>query len=233
VLPRLINLAMQNTLATTERAQCVPRASGKVLEVGIGSGLNIPFYSPDLDTLVGVDPSVELWKLGRQRTAAAPFPIAYIGGTGEHIPLGDQRFDTVVTTWTLCSIPDPLAALKEMRRVLKPEGCLIFVEHGLAPDRRVQAWQHRLNPLWQRIAGGCNLQRRIDTLIVDAGFRLSQIERRYARGPKLFAFLYTGLARPLDTTTGQHPTGHSSTQEPGPWDNSPGQGQPSPGHTAG
>jgi len=177
VLPRLIHRTMQNTLAAVERARFMPCASGKVLEVGIGSGLNIPFYSPDLDTLVGLDPSVELWRLGRQRTAAAPFPIAYIEGSGEHIPLEDKRFDTVVTTWTLCTIPDPVAALKEMRRVLKPDGLLIFVEHGLAPDRRVQAWQNRLNPLWHWMAGGCNLNRMIDTVIAAAGFHISQPDR--------------------------------------------------------
>jgi len=213
VLPRLINRTMQNTRAAAERTRFVPCASGKVLEVGIGSGLNIPFYSPDLDTLVGLDPSVALWKLGRQRMAAAPFPIAYIGGSGEHIPLEDKMFDTVVTTWTLCTIPNPVTALKEMRRVLKPDGRLIFVEHGLAPDRRVQVWQNRLNPLWHRLAGGCNLQRRIDTLIADAGFRICQIEMGYLQGPKPFSFLYKGLARPIDTTAGQYPTGHRSTQE--------------------
>ena len=198
VLPRLINRTMQNKLAAAERTRCIPCASGTVLEVGIGSGLNIPLYSPDLDILVGLDPSVPLWKLRRQRTAAAPFPIAYIRGSGEHIPLEDQRFDTVVTTWTLCTIPDPVTALQEVRRVLKPDGRLIFVEHGLAPDRRVQAWQHRLNPLWYRLAGGCHLDRRIDTLIADAGFHICQLERGYLKGPKPFTFLYKGLARPLD-----------------------------------
>jgi SAM-dependent methyltransferase len=213
VLPRLINLTMQNKLAAAERTRFVPCASGKVLEVGIGSGLNIPLYSPDLDVLVGLDPSVPLWKLRHQRTAAAPFPITYIRGSGEHIPLEDQRFDTVVTTWTLCTIPNPVAALQEMRRVLKPDGRLIFVEHGLAPDRRVQAWQHRLNPLWHRLAGGCHLDRRIDTLIADAGFHICQLERGYLKGPKPFAFLSKGLARPLDLTAGQHSTGHSRTHE--------------------
>ncbi len=196
VLPRLINLTMQNTLAAAERTRFVPFASGKVLEVGIGSGLNIPFYSPDIETLVGLDPSVELWKLAHKRTAAAPFPIEYLGLSGEHIPLEDKTFDTVVTTWTLCTIPDPVTALKEMRRVLKQDGRLIFVEHGLAADRRVQVWQNRLNPLWNQIAGGCNLNRRIDTLISEAGFRISQIDTGYLKGLKPFSFLYKGLARP-------------------------------------
>jgi SAM-dependent methyltransferase len=216
VLPRLINRTMQNTLAAAERTRFVPCASGTVLEVGIGSGLNIPLYAPDLDILVGLDPSIPLWMLGRQRTAAAPFPIAYIRGSGEHIPLEDQRFDTVVMTWTLCTIPDPVTALKEMRRVLKPDGRLIFVEHGLAPDRRVQAWQHRLNPLWRRLAGGCNLDRRIDTLIADAGFHICQLDLGYLKGPKPFAFLYKGLARPLASPAGQHSTEQNRPQEQGP-----------------
>ena len=196
MLPRLINRTMQNKLAAAERARCVPVASGKVLEVGIGSGLNIPFYSLDLDTLVGLDPSVELWKLAHKRTASTPFPIEYIGGSGEHIPLEDKTFDTVVTTWTLCTIPNPVTALKEMRRVLKQDGLLIFVEHGVAADNRVQVWQNRLNPLWHQIAGGCNLNRMIDTLIAEAGFHIFQIETGYLKGLKPFSFLYKGLARP-------------------------------------
>lgn len=196
VLPRLINLTMQNKLAAAERAKFVPLASGKVLEIGIGSGLNIPFYSPTIDLLCGLDPSQELWKIARKRSADAPFPIEYIGLSGEHIPVDSQTFDTVVTTWTLCTIPDPVKALQEMRRVLKQGGRLIFIEHGLAPDSRVQACQNRLNPLWNRIAGGCNLNRAIDTLIQEAGFRFTQIDTGYMKGPKPFSFLYKGLAQP-------------------------------------
>jgi ubiquinone/menaquinone biosynthesis C-methylase UbiE len=196
VLPRLIDRTMQNHLAVAERTKFVPLAAGRVLEVGIGSGLNIPFYSRDVTALVGLDPSVALWQLARQRRAAAPFPVEYIGLSGEQIPLEDKTFDTVVTTWTLCTIPNPVAALKEMRRVLKPDGRCIFVEHGRAPDRRVQVWQNRLNPLWRRITGGCNLNRVIDTLIADAGFHISQIDMGYIKGPKPFSFLYKGLARP-------------------------------------
>jgi ubiquinone/menaquinone biosynthesis C-methylase UbiE len=196
VLPRLIDCTMQNKLATAERACFVPLASGRVLEVGIGSGLNLPFYSRNVTALIGVDPSGELWQLARQRVAAAAFPVEYIGLSGEQMPLEDETFDTVVTTWTLCTIPNPVTALKEMRRVLKPGGLLIFVEHGRAPDRRVQVWQNRLHPLWRRITGGCNLNRMIDTLIAEAGFRICQIDRGYVKGPRLFAFLYKGLARP-------------------------------------
>jgi ubiquinone/menaquinone biosynthesis C-methylase UbiE len=196
VLPRLIHLTMQNKLATAERAAWVPLASGKVLEVGIGSGLNIPFYSPSVVSLVGIDPSGELWDMARQRAALAPFPIEYMARSSEAIPVTDRTFDTVVITWTLCSIPNPMQALKEMRRVLKPDGRLIFVEHGLAPEPRVQVWQHRLNPLWNRLAGGCNLNRRIETLIAQAGFHMIQIDTGYLKGPKPAAFLYKGVARP-------------------------------------
>jgi ubiquinone/menaquinone biosynthesis C-methylase UbiE len=196
VLPRLINLAMQNTLAAAEREQYVPLASGKALEVGIGSGLNIPFYSPNVESLVGVDPSGALWHMARRRAELAPFPIEHLRLSGECIPAEDTTFDTVVTTWTLCTIPDPRKALAEMRRVLKPDGRLIFIEHGLAPERKVQVWQNRLNPLWKRIAGGCNLNRMIETLIADAGFHIVQLETGYLKGPKPPSFLYRGLARP-------------------------------------
>jgi ubiquinone/menaquinone biosynthesis C-methylase UbiE len=196
VLPRFINLAMQNKVAETERAKFVPLASGKVLEVGIGSGLNIPFYSQDIETLYGLDPSRELWHMARKRSARAPFPIEYIGLSGESVPMEDETVDTVVTTWTLCTIPDPIKALKEMRRVLKRDGLLIFVEHGQSSDNRVQVWQNRLNPLWNRVGGGCNLNRIIDTLISEAGFHITQIETGYIKGLKLFSFLYKGLARP-------------------------------------
>lgn len=196
VLPRLINLAMRNKAATAERARLVPLASGTVLEVGIGSGLNIPLYPPDLKRLYGLDPSPELWRLAQKRVSRAPFPIGFVESSAERIPLADRAVDTVVTTWTLCTIPDPVSALKEMRRVLKAEGQLIFIEHGRSPDGRVLAWQERLTPLWKRIAGGCNLDREIDALIAGAGFRITQIERAYSRGPKPFAYLYKGLARP-------------------------------------
>ena len=196
VLPRLINLAMQNKAAAAERAKFVPLASGKVLEVGIGSGLNIPFYSRHVETLYGLDPSRELWEMARKRADRTPFPIEHIGLSGENIPMQDKTFDTVVITWTLCSIIDPVQALVEMRRVLKQEGLLIFVEHGRSPDSRVQTWQNRLNPMWRRIGGGCNLNRSIDSLISKAGFRITQIETGYIKGAKPFSFLYKGLARP-------------------------------------
>jgi ubiquinone/menaquinone biosynthesis C-methylase UbiE len=145
--------------------------------------------------LYGLDPSRELWHLARERVGVVPFAVEYLGCSAEHIPMGDQSFDTVLITWTLCSIPNPLQALREMRRVLKHDGQLIFIEHGLSPDPRVRVWQHRLNPLWRRIAGGCHLNRPIDTLIETANFRISRIDRGYVRGGKLFSFLYKGVVQ--------------------------------------
>ena len=198
LLPRLIDLAMRSKADTAERAKLVPCASGVVLEVGIGSGLNLPFYGPRVERLYGLDPSIELWKLAQRRLARAPFPVEVLRASAERIPIEDMAVDTVVMTWTLCSIPVARQALQEMKRVLKPGGRLLFVEHGLASDRAVAAWQDRLNPLWRKVAGGCNLNRRIEDLIVGAGFRLTEIERGYGGGPKPMAYLYRGVARPAD-----------------------------------
>ncbi|MGH7419830.1 MAG: class I SAM-dependent methyltransferase [Candidatus Rokuibacteriota bacterium] len=198
VLPRLIHLAMRNKAATAERAKFVPLASGTVLEVGVGSGLNLPFYGPKVRALFALDPSRELWTMARRRVARTPFPVEFLASSAERIPLGEMTVDTVVTTWTLCTIPKPAEALAEMRRVLKPEGQLIFVEHGRSPDRRVLAWQDRLTPVWARVAGGCHLNRTIDDLVVGAGFRVTEIERAYSRGPKAFSYLYKGVAQRLD-----------------------------------
>jgi len=196
ILPRLINLFMRNKVAMAERRKLVPLASGTVLEVGIGSGINLPLYGRDVEALVAVEPSLETWRLARRRVSRAPFPIEFLGCSAEQIPLEDKTVDTVVTTWTLCTIPDPVRALGEMKRVLKPEGQVIFVEHGRSPDSRVLVWQNRLNPLWNRIGGGCNLTRKIDDLILEAGLRITRMETGYVRGPKPLAYLYRGLARP-------------------------------------
>jgi len=195
VLPRLIDLSMRNKAVMLERARFVPLASGKVLEVGIGSGLNFQFYGAKVEKLHGLDPSLELQKMARRRAKTAPFPVEFVESSAESIPMEDHSFDTVVTTWTLCTIPNPVKALKEIKRVLKPDGQLIFVEHGRSPDSRVLAWQNWLNPLWNRIGGGRNLNRKIDDMVVEAGFRITQIERTYSKGPKPFTYLYKGFAR--------------------------------------
>jgi SAM-dependent methyltransferase len=173
VLPRL-----------TERARLVPLASGVVLEVGIGSALNLPFYGRSVEKVYGVDPSRELWGIGQLRVEAPPFPVELLSCSAERIPLDAAVADSAVSTWTLCTIADPGAALREIRRVLKPAGHLLFIEHGQAPDAGVEAWQNRLTPIWKRMAGGCHMNRKIDALITQAGFRVSCNSRRAMRaGP--------------------------------------------------
>lgn len=195
LLPRLIDLAMRNPQATRYRRKFIPAARGRVLELGAGSGLNLPFYGTGVTGLFALDPSAELLRLARRKRAPAGFPVEYLPCSAEAIPLADRSVDTVVSTWTLCSIPDALRALGEARRVLKPGGTLIFVEHGWAPDPGVQRWQQRLNPTWRRLAGGCNLDRRIDRLIREAGFDLADLHNEYLRGPRPFTYTYSGHAR--------------------------------------
>lgn len=196
VLPWLIDLFMRNKEARRYRGQVIPRAAGRVLEIGMGSGLNLPFYGPGVRHLFALEPSPQLRKMAGRRTRGTPFTVEFLDRSAEEIPLESASVDTVVTTWTLCSIPDAVRALHEMRRVLKPGGELLFVEHGLAPEPGVQAWQHRLNPLWNRIGGGCNLDRRIDGLISGAGFRLAELETGYAKGLRFLSFMYSGRAIP-------------------------------------
>jgi len=195
VLPRLLDFSMRSKEASRYRGRVVPAARGRVLEMGIGSGLNLRFYGGDVTAVVGVDPSPEMLRLARPKAAAAPFPVDFVNQSGETLPFDDAGFDSVVATWTLCTIGEPLRALGEMRRVLKPDGELLFVEHGRSPDRGVEAWQDRLNPLWRRIGGGCNLNRRIDELVRAAGFRVARLETGYAKGPRPMAYIYEGRAR--------------------------------------
>jgi len=194
VLPRLIDLAMKDEAATARRSELIPTATGSVLEVGIGSGRNIPFYSPTVTRVHGVDPSAELLAMASKKIDLVRFPVELTCHSAEHLPVDSSSIDTVVTTWVLCSIPDPLAALHEMRRVLKPEGRLLFVEHGFSPDPNVHAWQRRLNPIWKRIGGGCNLDRKIDRLIASAGFSVAQLQTMYLPGPRPMTYTYEGFA---------------------------------------
>lgn len=195
ILPRLTDLAMRNKEATRYRSQLVPEACGTVLEIGVGSGLNLPFYGTAVKRLYALDPSEELLQMARKKARAAPFPVELIAHTGEEIPLDNRSLDVVVTTWTLCTIPDPVKALKEMRRVLKPAGTLLFAEHGLAPDSGVRLWQERLTPLWRKLTGGCNLNRKIDELIRTSGFRIVQLDMGYATGLRPMSYMYSGRAQ--------------------------------------
>jgi len=194
VLPHLLNLAMRHKELAAYRQRVVPAARGRVLEIGIGSGLNLPFYGAGVDAVIGLDPSLPLLSMAQTRATAAA-PVSMLQGTAEAIPLETASVDTVVTTWTLCSIPDVTAALAEMRRVLKPGGALLVVEHGRAPDAAVARWQDRLTPLWKPIAGGCHLNRKIDALIHDAGFVVTDLRAGYMRGPRPFTFMYEGRAK--------------------------------------
>ena len=195
LLPRIIDLSMRNKEVARVRAACVPHARGEVLEVGIGSGLNLPFYSREVFHVFGVEPPAELRQMAQRRAANVPMKVKFLlQSAEEHLPLADGAIDTVVITWTLCSIPDAAQALREVKRVLKPEGRLLFVEHGRAPDDSVAKWQDRLTPAWKCIAGGCHLNRKMDDLITAAGFRISDLKTWYLPGPQPMTFTYQGTA---------------------------------------
>jgi ubiquinone/menaquinone biosynthesis C-methylase UbiE len=195
IVPLLINLSMRQKNLVAYRDRIVPAATGRVLEIGIGSGLNLPLYSPSVQHVIGLDPSPSLLEMARG-AQRRNLPVDFIEGSAEGIPLEKASIDTVVTTWTLCSIPDADRALREMHRVLKPAGRLLFVEHGRAPDPNVVWWQDRLTPIWKRLGGGCHLNRAIGSLIEGAGFQFERLETGYMRGPKPMAFMYEGSARP-------------------------------------
>ena len=209
VLPVLTDIVMRNRAAHAERVRFIPLASGDVLEVGVGSGLNIPVYGTAVRTLCALDPSPRLLRMARRHAARARFPVTFMQQSAEAIPLADGVVDTVVTTWTLCTIPEPAQALREMRRVLRADGRLIFVEHGRTPDPAVGQWQDRLTPLWRNIAGGCHLNRSIDRLLELGGFEITELDRGYTAGLRVAAYLYRGLARPSGTPAA--PRDHQET----------------------
>jgi ubiquinone/menaquinone biosynthesis C-methylase UbiE len=196
VVPVLIDLAMRQNNLTAYRGRVVPAAEGRVLEVGIGSGLNLPFYSRNVRHVIGLDPSPKLLSMARQAERPHVWPVEFVQASAEEIPLESATIDTVVTTWTLCSIPDVRRALRDMHRVLRPGGRLLFVEHGRAPDPNVVWWQDRLTPVWKRVGGGCHLNRAVRILIEGAGFHFDRVETGYMRGPKPMTFMYEGSARP-------------------------------------
>lgn len=196
VIPRLTHLAMRHKELHPYRRRALAQARGRVLEIGIGSGLNLPFYGSEVTGVVGIDPSPELLRLAGRAAGETGFPVELLERSAEELPIEDRSIDTAITSWTLCSIPDAARALREVRRTLKPGGRLLFVEHGLAPDPDVVRWQKRLTPLWKRCSGGCHLDRPIDRLVREAGFAIEALETGYAKGPRMVAFFYEGRARP-------------------------------------
>ena len=195
LLPHLIDVACSQPPMTKLRERYVSQARGRVLEVGIGSGLNLRHYGPEVTSVTGVDPAAELTRKAQKRALEIAAPVDVLGVSGEALPSESATFDTVVCTWTLCSIPDPALAVAEMRRVLTPGGKLIFVEHGLSDEPNIAKWQRRIEPIWKPIGGGCHLTRRADALVREAGFALSEFESGYERGPKFAAFMLHGVAR--------------------------------------
>jgi ubiquinone/menaquinone biosynthesis C-methylase UbiE len=196
ILPCLIDLSMRNKRLAPYRERVVGAAEGRVLEIGIGSGLNLPHYASRAGQIFGLDPSPALLARTRRNAQRVPIPVELLAGSAEYIPLDDRSIDTVVTTWTACTIPSIAGALTEMRRVLRPGGRLLFVEHGRAPDHGVAVWQDRLTPVWRRLTGGCRLNRKIDDLIADAGFRIDRLQCGYIPGPRITSFFYEGAATP-------------------------------------
>jgi ubiquinone/menaquinone biosynthesis C-methylase UbiE len=178
------------------RARVLGAARGRVLEIGAGSGLNLRYYAGATREVIALEPSPRLVAMIRRAARPVALPVELIEGSAEALPLDDRSVDTVVTTWTLCTIPDVRHALAEMRRVLKPGGQLLFVEHGLSPEPRVQKWQNRLTPLWRPIAGGCHLNRPIRALIEGAGFAIREIRAGYMPGPKVMTYMTEGRAEP-------------------------------------
>jgi ubiquinone/menaquinone biosynthesis C-methylase UbiE len=198
VLPRLVTCACGTKPILKQRQKVVPRARGTILEIGLGAGHNIPHYDhAGVDKVIGVDPCEVSWQLAQPRVQAAPFEVQFLAGSAENIPLDDHSMDSVLLTFSLCTIPDPAAALAEARRVLKPGGQLLFCEHGKAPDASVAKWQDRVNPVWRRLFGGCNLNRDIPAMIDKAGFAVDDLQQMYLPGtPKVAAFNVWGAAHP-------------------------------------
>ncbi|MGP4788253.1 class I SAM-dependent methyltransferase [Psychrobacter sp. 1Y11] len=196
VLPKMIDMACGTGQVMKARTKIVPQATGEVLEIGIGSGLNLEFYdASQVSSIIGIDPAAQMQALAYKRAAQIAIPIEIIAADIYEIDAESARFDTIVMTFTLCSIDDSIPALIEMARVLKPEGRLLFCEHGLAPEASVERWQRRLTPLWKPMAGGCHLDRDIAALIKTGGFSIEELSEEYLPGPKPMSYVYSGSAK--------------------------------------
>lgn len=194
IVPRINNAVMSSGEFSRIRKRVAADLHGDVLEVGFGSGLNVPHYPPAVSRVLAVDPATVGRKLAAKRIAASPAAVEWVGLDGQQIPLESASVDHVLTTWTLCTIPDVHGALSEIRRVLRSGGSLHFVEHGRSPDRSVARWQDRLTPLQRRLAGGCHLNRPIDQLLADSGLEIARLDNYYASGPKTFSYMFEGIA---------------------------------------
>ena len=195
LLPRLIDFGMRGSSFRVERPKCVGRAKGRVLEIGFGSGLNLPYYTDEVTELVALEPAAAARKLSARRMHDAPFPVEFVRGGGEELPLDANSFDTVLCTWTLCTIPDVAGALREARRVMKPDGQFLFLEHGASRDTKVRRLQDRLTPIQKIWAGGCHFNREIDRLVREAGFETVDVEEYRMPGPAFVASMYLGSAK--------------------------------------
>lgn len=197
VLPHLVEKACRSAAILDERKRWVPRASGEVLELGVGSGLNLAFYdAAKVAKVTGLDPSAPLLARAAERAASAPVPVELLRGHAEQLPFANGTFDSAVITYSLCSVDDPARVLAELRRVLRPDGELVFVEHGLAPDAATQRWQRWLTPVWRRVGGGCRLDRDIAAILRDAGYRSDDLRADYAEGARWLSYTFEGTARP-------------------------------------
>ena len=197
ILPHCTDWVMSAERLSLLRNKYLEGVAGRVLEVGFGTGLNLPHYTQQVTHLYALDPSLLSRRLAAQRIQDAPFPIEFVELEGNRIALPDNSVDAVVSTWTVCTIPDPVFALKEIRRVLKPEGKYHFLEHGLSPERRIARLQNLWNPLQKILGGGCHVNRKIDQLVLDAGLRTIDYETFYMDGPKILSYMYRGVAVPL------------------------------------
>ena len=197
VLPHVINVVMNTKQTRSIRERVCADLKGEVLEIGFGTGHNLPYLPADVTRLLAVEPSGRSVELARERIAATPIEVEVVGLDGQRLPVEDESVDAVLCTWSLCTIPDGVAAVREARRVLRPGGRLHFIEHGAAPDAKVRRWQDRLNPIQNRIGGGCNLNRAIDSIIEAGGFSIANLDRYYNAGePKAFGAMYEGVAVP-------------------------------------
>lgn len=200
VLPRLVHTACSVDAVAEERANIVPGASGQILEIGFGSGLNLPFYDPEhVESIWALEPSTEMWELAQENIAASTIPVKHLRARAEEIPLPDESVDTVVVAFTLCTVQDLSLALRQIRRVLKKNGRLLFVEHGAAPERKILRWQRRWEPIWSRVAGGCHLTRSAPDVLESNDFDVIELSSGYIAGWKIDSYIYSGTAVPRRT----------------------------------